>query len=592
MHDSTHGSDLVPVGDNEEIQMMPSAEPHDHSSDDDDGDGAVSDHENDNENENDNFMVSVHKTNIPRVTCALLASITTGGVSYAFGLYGNALKKNLHLSQAQLETISSATFCAGLFSWVPGMFVDRFGTRAGITVGGITGALSLMMYWTVAKQHLYISNLSVVVATLSALGVAIFLSCALITGAVFKIISCSCGAGTKGSAVGVAKGFVGLGSGAYACLFQSIRQPSTSDLDFLPMCAFFFICAASIPSFMALPSKADEKKKVPDALTPLHFRFLFGSLLVLALLIVTSSLRELFHDKKAGGGQKVGSNYPLAGLILFVWLAPIAAQIYLPQRSPVTSTINTPAEERDSLLRNQEGGHNETAESQGQSSTTKLGSENPDSDGVDTLDALREQPQDSPSDDMDLETSPPRRSSSIVGGEKNLYQMLQTYPAWLMLWTATILVGGGIVETNNLGQMVESLHFAPVVTSASLSLFSVAQSGGRVATGAMSDWALSWNTNRCFVDRRIPRPFFLVVASVVGVVAHTILAISTEEFSFVVGIALSGWAFGSVWPLMVLIVGEIYGTAHVGANYMFYDVSLILTGREEQPLCFDFSFEC
>ena len=180
--------------------------------------------------------------------------------------------------------------------------------------------------------------------------------------------------------------------------------------------------------------------------------------------------------------------------------------------------------------------------------------------------------------EMDDDSESLSRSLSITR-EKTLYQMLQTYPAWLFLWTATILVGGGIVETNNLGQMVESLRFPPVVTSASLSLFSVAQSGGRVATGAVSDWALSFNTNRCFVDRGIPRPFFLVVASIVGVVAHTILAISTDEFSFVVGIALSGWAFGSVWPLMVLIVGEIYGTAHVGANYMLFDVSSFMWRR-------------
>ena len=94
----------------------------------------------------------IYETNVPRVVCALLASITTGGVSYAFGLYGNALKKNLHLTQAQLETISSATFCAGLLSWAPGMFVDRFGSRAGISVGGITGSASLLMYWAVAKE--------------------------------------------------------------------------------------------------------------------------------------------------------------------------------------------------------------------------------------------------------------------------------------------------------------------------------------------------------------------------------------------------------------------------------------------------------
>jgi hypothetical protein len=38
-----------------------------------------------------------------------------------------------------------------------------------------------------------------------------------------------------------------------------------------------------------------------------------------------------------------------------------------------------------------------------------------------------------------------------------------------------------------------------------------------------------------------------------------------------IGVALSGAAFGMVWPLMVLIVGEVFGTANVGANYLFHD---------------------
>ena len=37
------------------------------------------------------------------------------------------------------------------------------------------------------------------------------------------------------------------------------------------------------------------------------------------------------------------------------------------------------------------------------------------------------------------------------------------------------------------------------------------------------------------------------------------------------GVALSGIAFGAVWPLMVLIVGEVFGVAHLGGNYMFFD---------------------
>ena len=496
----------------------------------------------------------IYETNIPRVACALLASITTGGVSYAFGLYGNALKKNLHLTQAQLETISSATFCAGLLSWLPGMFVDRFGSRAGMSVGGITGSVSLLMYWAVAKEFWAVPNTSLIVVVLSVLSMCIFLSCALITGSVFKIISCSCNSRNKGKVVGLAKGYVGLGSGAYACIFQSIRTPATSDLDFLPMCAFFFIVAATIPSYINLPTKLDERGRIPDVLTIMHFRVLFTSLIALAILIIGSSLVALFRDKEHV--QDPSSNYPFAVLIICVWISPIVAQVYVPRGEVLSSYTRIEQQEQeeaeeDLRLRNDDKG--KQASGTGQALET-----------LNTPDLLL-QPSDSSVDDT-LE-----RQEQSFGGQKNLFEMLQTYPAWLLLWTGTILVGGGIVETNNLGQMVESLHFPSIVTPASLALFSVAQSGGRVVAGALSDWALTTNTNRCWVQRGVPRPFFLVVGSIVGIVAHTILAIGTKEWSFVVGITLSGLAFGSVWPLMVLIVGEIYGTAHLGANYMFYD---------------------
>ena len=498
----------------------------------------------------------IYETNVPRVVCALLASITTGGVSYAFGLYGNALKKNLHLTQAQLETISSATFCAGLLSWAPGMFVDRFGSRAGISVGGITGSASLLIYWAVAKEYLTGPSLSLIVVILSGLSMCIFLSCALITGSVFKIISCSCDSRTKGKVVGLAKGYVGLGSGAYACIFESIRTPSTSDLDFLPMCAFFFIVAATIPSFINLPTKFDELGRIPDVLTITHFRVLFTSLIALAVLVIGSSLVSLFRER--GRLQDKPSNYPLALLIICVWILPIVAQIYLPQGEGLSRYSRIEQEqqehaEQDIILRSEDDKEQK-----------EMGNGHHPSETSSTPDLLM-QPSDGSRDDS-LEIQEPS-----FGDQKTLFEMLQTYPAWLLLWTGTILVGGGIVETNNLGQMVESLRLPSIVTPASLALFSVAQSGGRVAAGALSDWALTTPTNRCCVHRGVPRPFFLVIGSILGIVAHTILAISNEEWSFIVGIALSGLAFGSVWPLMVLIVGEIYGTANLGANYLFYD---------------------
>ena len=48
----------------------------------------------------------------------------------------------------------------------------------------------------------------------------------------------------------------------------------------------------------------------------------------------------------------------------------------------------------------------------------------------------------------------------------------------------------------------------------------------------------------------MPRPAFLVVASLVSATSHFILAVSTSEVAFTLGVTLSGVAFGMVWPMM------------------------------------------
>ena len=102
------------------------------------------------------------------------------------------------------------------------------------------------------------------------------------------------------------------------------------------------------------------------------------------------------------------------------------------------------------------------------------------------------------------------------------------------------------------------------------------------------------------------------MASLVSATSHFILAVSTSEVAFTLGVTLSGVAFGMVWPMMyvcfssfcpfwherstrillvchfhffvlahlndsithtqpfsrVLITGEVFGNRHVGANYM------------------------
>lgn len=571
-----------------------------------------------------------NKTNISILTCAFLAALTTGGTTYAFGLYGATLKHTLHLSQSQLDTISSANFCAGLLSWVPGLCVDKFGPRWSMSSGGLIQCVALLLYWVVARQFVPVAR-HLLVPTLSALGVFIFASSALITGSVFKLIVMTAQK-NKGTAVGAAKGYVGLGAGAYACLFEALRSSIyESDLDFLPMAAFFAITAATLPALLLLPGKQELLERYPtstdkkqnnqgDATTPIHFRALYIGLAALATLVVVTSIMQLEsttgqipHSKggDGGGGDTTNATATVmlaaldvdpsvesfsklkhthdgrhlfrALLILTAWWGPILSFLCWPTAKYSQVPLETNDVEEDA-----EEGTIPIVKEQPQDVTVHQDNDEEEEEAVlDSLLVTSNQEDNDDDDESHCHHAPPTSTAptttTLDNKEFALFEMLQTLPAWLFVWTALILVGGGTLITNNTGQMVEALHFPAAVAPASLALFSVAQSGGRVITGAISESALSWNTASCKCcgtcccgcynknSTGVPRPAFLIVASLVGVLAHLVLAITTHEVTFIIGVACAGVAFGMVWPLMVLVVGEVFGTAHHGANYMFFD---------------------
>jgi hypothetical protein len=508
-----------------------------------------------------------------------MASLSTGGTTYAFGFYGNTLKKTLDLTQGQIGAISTSFFCAGLFSWIPGLCADKLGTKFSIALGGCLGAASLLEFWAVSRQFVIIER-HFLVPLLSVLSVMIFLSNAMVTGSVFKIIAATCGPGSKGSAVGIAKGYVGLGAAMYGGLFESLRQKSQSDLDFIPMAAFFAIVCAVIPAVTVLPTKQQvDSTSFEDNLTPLHFRILFCSLITMAILVAGSSLLSLLqggieaHDGN-DESDDLGPNYGMFFLLVTVWLAPIVALRYIP-----TSHINEGVE-----LTIIDDMNEEKHDTEG-----NLCSATPFTEpSIPTGKVSREMDEEHfPShsgehetllgeDQIDLNGEVTRKP--VLGEDMNLCEMLQTPTALLMLWTTTILVGSGTVETNNMGEMVEALGLAKSVGPASMTLFSVAQCASRVLTGVISESALQWNVKGFGIEKGIPRPMFLVFASMLGFTAHLTLGFARNKFFFVLGAALSGGAFGMVWPMLVLVTGELFGTSNVGANYMFFDGFTSATG--------------
>uniref|UniRef100_A0A7S3KZU3 Nodulin-like domain-containing protein n=1 Tax=Amphora coffeiformis TaxID=265554 RepID=A0A7S3KZU3_9STRA len=526
-------------------------------------------------------QVNAKRSNIPAMVGAIGVALTTGGPTYAFGLYGAALKQNLGLSQGDLDTISTAFFVAGLLSWAPGLFADRFGARLAICIGGCTGCTSLLLYWCIAKEYIVIPSHAVLVTSLSLLGIFTFESSAMVTGSVFKVLTVTAGP-SKGPAVGVAKGLVGLGSGAYTCMFESIKTSNESDLDFLPLAAFLFFTCATLPGFMLIPSRKELQSTdnfTHDA-QPWHFRAMYCGLIGMGLLVIWDSLAALIssrNDDDSGdvrGGGDSGKS-PWTAIVLFaLWWGPLVA-IYCSHkqqqqrqsmgdndddhRGSVYQTIHSQDEEDDDSNQQESAndGDESTVESapadEPEATTDLLLADNHHGNGATT--ATRDGGVPNPPVIM--------AHTTAIHPDRTLFQMLQTPEAYCFLWSSTIMVGSGTVETNNMGQMTEALSLPSAVTPASMALFSVAQAAARVVTGAASEYTLQkygW-----------PRPVYLVFAAGIGAGAHFMLGWATGEVGFVLGVALSGINFGMVWPLLVLCSGEIFGASHVGANYLFYD---------------------
>ena len=208
------------------------------------------------------------------------------------------------------------------------------GMRFSMILGGCSGALSTLVYWAVARQFFHITH---VVAILSVLAIAICLSCGLIIGSIFKLTLICGGPEFKGSAVGVAKGFVGLGAGVYATIFQALRVSGESALDFIPVLAFFFIICAVIPAWLLLPPKGQIKPDLIEIQTkPLHFYILYVSLFVLACLILVSSIRDILdeddEDDSTGMSSKSTRDYKKVAMLLIIWLGPIWSLLLLPRK--------------------------------------------------------------------------------------------------------------------------------------------------------------------------------------------------------------------------------------------------------------------
>lgn len=113
--------------------------------------------------------------------------------------------------------------------------------------------------------------------------------------------------------------------------------------------------------------------------------------------------------------------------------------------------------------------------------------------------------------------------------------------------------------STNAGEMFTAIGASSV--SRATTLFSGTQSFTRVFGG--------WSCD-ALRQRSWQRTWILTVALIIMSVGYLCLIVNDEEW-LSIGIVICGAGFGFVWPTMVVLVSERFGTANLGSNYMIFD---------------------
>eukprot|EP00927_Polykrikos_kofoidii_P016835 TRINITY_DN17637_c0_g1_i1.p1 TRINITY_DN17637_c0_g1~~TRINITY_DN17637_c0_g1_i1.p1 ORF type:complete len:513 (-),score=54.97 TRINITY_DN17637_c0_g1_i1:107-1645(-) len=146
--------------------------------------------------------------------------------------------------------------------------------------------------------------------------------------------------------------------------------------------------------------------------------------------------------------------------------------------------------------------------------------------------------------------------------ESGPLQMMMRADAWMLWFVIFALQGGGTVLTTNFGAILDARPHTDVTGDSASALFSASQSFGRLFGGKLSDLIMSTKT--------LTRPTALIILTVVMGIAHTMLLIDGTG-AFYVAVILAGMCFGSMYPIMIVSIAEMFGSERIASNYMVFD---------------------
>lgn len=464
---------------------------------------------------------------------ALLGALTTGFI-YAYSTYANALQAQFNLSQSAKDTIGIAPVLCNLITFTNGLIMDRTSVPFCVVLGGIImmtsyglfglAALNPATLQTFPKFHVgsWHIDLGSPVFVFFMLGAAGNYGASFLVAATFTVLSKNFHE-ARPAVVCIAKSWVGVATGvgtALFCGFFPSEDTAPERLYFL-----FFVAGINglVPILISpiLRPLATERLSLPDnLLVPQSWRLMIGYILS-AVLIITTLASTFFK-----GSVLFSVVLTVLLVVPFVIIVPACFQ---------KATVVRATEQEVSPLAIA-------------SIPFAMQSQSP----------VPDRPPQSGSQGSVFSAAIALGASPWASGPWDMIKR----PEFIMLWLCTLfLQSGGIFLTTNISSMVQTRSGAAVTAASAVTIFSCLQAFARLVTG---------NTSTMLLRAGLPRTAYFPVLMLVMAAGHAVLCVSGPVAMYL-GTGLCGVAFGSVYPLLVLSVAEVFGKERIASNYMIFD---------------------
>lgn len=465
---------------------------------------------------------------------ASLPVALSAGTTYSFSLWSEAVGAAYNLDEKQISLLGTACNLGGYSSFVSGLIYDwlsrkhQFGPRIVLLLGILVNSSGYSLLYLAGTGHVHVSFPMLFSLCVVACSGGTYSDTTALATNIRNFPS------NRGTVVGLIKTCVGLSAAVYSLMYSGFLAPHA--LHYLLFLAIA-PAIASIPALLTLnhvPFIQSSELESGQHIFTTGGRFLFAAqtLGTVAIFLMADAIVQEEKDLTV----RVSKLLAIGGIVL---LLPL---ILVPYGSG--GIFAYPIGHHAPIIR--EGEEEMEEEEEEEIERVVAGEEDSvEGDTAGLYDTLLGTTEVEP----ELEPSVRHTLASL-----NFY---------LLAFECCIGMGAGLTFLNNTARIVLALEGDTSLGSL-IGIFAVCNAAGRMLLG--------WLPERVLHSAGIPRPFFLIAASLLTSLACAATAFASSDYLEVLAAAF-GFAFGSHWSLMPSLAADLFGLKSFATIYTVLQIA-------------------